>query len=50
MGDPMRGVFQGFDIASAGLRAELQRSEVVVSNLSNMHDTGNVNDPPYELP
>ncbi len=47
MDDPMRGVFQGFDIASAGLRAELQRSEVVVSNLSNMHDTGNVENPPY---
>ena len=47
MDDPMRGVFQGFDIAAAGLRAELQRSEVVVANLSNMHDTGNVEDLPY---
>ena len=47
MDDPMRGVFQGFDIAAAGLRAELQRSEVVVANLSNMHDTGNVENLPY---
>ncbi len=47
MNDPMQGVFRGFDIAASGLRAELQRSEIVVANLSNMHDTGNVNDPPY---
>lgn len=47
MNDPMLGVFQGFDIAASGLRAEMQRSEVVVANLSNMHDTGNLNDPPY---
>lgn len=45
--DPMKGVFRGFDIASAGLRAELQRSEVVASNLSNMHSTGNSRTPPY---
>lgn len=47
MTDPMRGVFQGFDIAASGLRAELQRSEVVVANLSNMHSTGNVEHLPY---
>jgi flagellar basal-body rod protein FlgC len=47
MNDPMQGVFRGFDIAASGLRAELQRSEIVVANLSNMHDTGNVSDPPY---
>lgn len=45
--DPMKGVFRGFDIASAGLRAELQRSEVVASNLSNMHSTGNARNAPY---
>jgi flagellar basal-body rod protein FlgC len=28
MNDPMQGVFRGFDIAGAGLRAELQRAEV----------------------
>lgn len=47
MGDPMKGVFQGFDIAGAGLRAELQRSEVVASNLANMHRTGNSEHEPY---
>ena len=45
--DPMKGVFQGFDIAGAGLRAELQRSEVVASNLANMHRTGNAEHEPY---
>lgn len=45
--DPMKGVFRGFDIASAGLRAELQRSEVVASNLSNMHSIGNASHAPY---
>lgn len=45
--DPMKGVFQGFDIAGAGLRAELQRSEVVASNLANMHRTGNADHEPY---
>jgi flagellar basal-body rod protein FlgC len=47
MKDPMQGVFRGFDIATAGLRAELQRSEVVASNLSNMHRTGNAEREPY---
>ncbi|MBL8754716.1 MAG: flagellar basal body rod protein FlgC [Planctomycetes bacterium] len=47
MTDPMQGVFRGFDIAGAGLRAELQRSEVVASNLGNMHRTGNAKDEPY---
>jgi flagellar basal-body rod protein FlgC len=47
MSDPMKGVFRGFDIAGAGLRAEMQRSEVVASNLTNMHDTGNAKHEPY---
>jgi flagellar basal-body rod protein FlgC len=47
MSDPMKGVFRGFDIAGAGLRAELQRSEVVASNLGNMHRTGNAKNEPY---
>jgi len=47
MTDPMKGVFRGFDIAGAGLRAEMQRSEVVASNLANMHDTGNAKNEPY---
>lgn len=47
MNDPMQGVFRGFDIAGAGLRAELQRAEVVASNLANMHRTGNAQKEPY---
>ncbi|HEX5054029.1 MAG TPA: flagellar basal body rod protein FlgC [Planctomycetota bacterium] len=47
MTDPMQGVFRGFDIAASGLRAELQRSEVVASNLGNMHRTGNAQHEPY---
>jgi flagellar basal-body rod protein FlgC len=47
MTDPMKGVFRGFDIAGAGLRAELQRSEIVASNLGNMHRTGNSRNEPY---
>jgi flagellar basal-body rod protein FlgC len=47
MTDPMQGVFRGFDIAGAGLRAELQRSEIVASNLGNMHRTGNSKNEPY---
>ena len=47
MTDPMKGVFRGFDIAGAGLRAELQRSEIVASNLGNMHRTGNSKNEPY---
>ncbi|MEO6593309.1 MAG: flagellar basal body rod protein FlgC [Planctomycetota bacterium] len=43
----MQGVFRGFDIAGSGLRAELQRSEVVASNLGNMHRTGNLKNEPY---
>lgn len=45
--DPMKGVFRGFDIAAAGMRAELQRSEIVASNLGNMHRTGNAQKDPY---
>ena len=47
MTEPMRGVFRGFDIAASGLRAELQRSEIVASNLGNMHRTGNAEREPY---
>lgn len=47
MSDPMSGIFRGFDIATTGLRAELQRSEIVASNLGNMHRTGNAEKLPY---
>lgn len=47
MSDPMQGVFRGFDIAASGLRAELQRSEIVAANLGNMHRTGNTDNEPY---
>ena len=47
MADPTQGVFQGFDIAAAGLRAEMMRSEVVAANLGNMHRTGNAQREPY---
>lgn len=47
MNDPMQGVFRGFDIAGSGLRAELQRSEIVAANLGNMHRTGNAENEPY---
>ncbi|MBL8728454.1 MAG: flagellar basal body rod protein FlgC [Planctomycetes bacterium] len=47
MNDPMHGVFRGFDIAASGLRAELQRSEIVAANLGNMHRTGNAEHEPY---
>ena len=47
MTDPMKGVFRGFDIAGAGLSAQLQRSEIVASNLANMHQTGNATHEPY---
>lgn len=47
MDDAMQGVFRGFDIAASGLRAELQRSEVVAANLGNMHRTGNAQNEPY---
>lgn len=43
----MSGIFRGFDIATTGLRAELQRSEIVASNLGNMHRTGNADKLPY---
>lgn len=47
MVDELKGVFKGFDISAAGLRAELKRSEVVASNLVNMHRTGNAEREPY---
>jgi flagellar basal-body rod protein FlgC len=45
--DPMTGVFRGFDIATSGLHAELQRSEIVSSNLANMHVTRGPDGLPY---
>jgi flagellar basal-body rod protein FlgC len=47
MADPMRGIFQGFDIAASGLRAEMLRSDIVAANLGNMHRTGNKHREPY---
>jgi len=47
MTDPMKGVFQGFDIATAGLNAQMMRTEIVMSNLGNMHSTGNKYNEPY---
>lgn len=47
MTEPMRGVFQGFDIVAAGLRAEMQRSQVVAANLGNISSTGNKHHEPY---
>jgi len=47
MSDPVKGAFQGFDIAAAGLRAEMMRSEIVSANLGNMHRTGNAQNEPY---
>jgi flagellar basal-body rod protein FlgC len=43
----MEGVFHGFEIAAAGMRAELQRSEIVAANISNMHLTGGKDREPY---
>ena len=45
--DPMKGVFRGLDISTSGLKAELQRSEIVAANLGNMHRTGNAEKEPY---
>jgi flagellar basal-body rod protein FlgC len=47
MTDPMCGVFQGFDIVTSGLRAEMQRSQVVAANLGNISSTGNKHHEPY---
>lgn len=48
MQDPsMIGMFQGFDIASAGMRAEMARAEVVAANVGNMHVTGGKGKDPY---
>lgn len=43
----MRGIFQGFDIIGAGLRADMQRAEVIAINLSHLQDVGNKYDEPY---
>ena len=47
MSDPMKGVFQGMDIIASGLRAEMQRADIVAANIANMNDTGNAEDMPY---
>jgi flagellar basal-body rod protein FlgC len=47
MSDPLAGVFRGFDIATSGMRADLRRAEVISSNLTNMHSTGNAKNEPY---
>jgi flagellar basal-body rod protein FlgC len=47
MGGELKGVFRGFDIAASGLRAELQRQEIVAANLVNMQRTGNAENEPY---
>ena len=43
----MRGVFWGFDIAASGMTAEMRRSEIVASNIANMHVTGGPDGDPY---
>jgi flagellar basal-body rod protein FlgC len=43
----MRGIFRGFDIIGNGLRAEMQRAEVISVNLSHLQDVGNKDNPPY---
>ncbi len=43
----MEGIFNGFDIIGAGLRAEMQRAEVISINLSHLQDVGNESNPPY---
>jgi len=47
MTDPMKGVFRALDISTSGMRAEMQRQEVVAANLGNMHRTGNATKEPY---
>ncbi|MCA8957827.1 MAG: flagellar basal body rod protein FlgC [Planctomycetes bacterium] len=46
-GPQMAGIFNGFDIIGGGLRAEMQRAEVIAVNLSHLQDVGNKNDEPY---
>ena len=45
--EPMRGVFGGFDIAAAGMTAELRRLEIASANIANMHVTGGKGHDPY---
>jgi flagellar basal-body rod protein FlgC len=47
VGGAMDGMFSGFDISASGLRAEMLRSEIVASNISNMGRTGNKHVEPY---
>lgn len=43
----MDGLFWGFDIAASGMSAELKRSQIVASNIANVHVTGNKEHEPY---
>lgn len=43
----MTGAFHGLDIIGAGLRAEMQRAEVIAVNLSHLNDVGNKYNKPY---
>ncbi len=43
----MDGVLRGFDIAASGMRTEMERAEVVASNLANMHVTRGPDGQPY---
>ena len=45
--EPMSGLFSGFDIAAAGMSAELRRSEIASANIANMHVTGGKDHDPY---
>lgn len=47
MTEPLGGIFQGMDIIASGLKAEMQRSEVVAANFANMASTGNEKNLPY---
>ena len=47
MDTPLQGIFQGFDIAASGLRAEMMRKDVVAANIANMGRTGNKHREPY---
>jgi len=43
----MQGMFQGLDIAASGMTAEMQRAEIVASNISNMNVTRGPDGEPY---
>jgi len=45
--EPTRSAFPGFDVARAGMRAQMKRAEVVAANLANMHVTRTATGEPY---